>query len=207
MTARPLDASATENQTCAEADTPKKFISISLPKQVGGKESAHFFTKDRKERAAVTLPPHFKVRDLDGVEQDVGYATFFCSKSQLVSFKNDAVYYHVGQPETNKDGEPWVVNLKKTTGHWENPEAESAADRGKWVVEDISYIHCTAREMQRAADACREKRREYAQARAQEREGESPRHPPRLGQAQREATTASENLSSERKACSPSQTR
>lgn len=188
-------AEETTNQVAQEGQAPAANATrpereyIPFPKAgYQGQELIRPFTgKDGRNWVEVKLPPHMpEVRNVDGETVDVSNRKFIVAGGEAVAvqtskgelgvrtgsvtaWNNDPNYKEVSFPKTNKDGQPWNIELRKDIGHWENPDAEGPA-RGKWIKdgEAVDRVE-VATQLAPAMDTYRQQRREYMQQKSESR--------------------------------------
>ncbi len=160
----PAPEGARSAEKAAEAQPRPRGVSVSVPKEVSGRDAVRMWTNPRngKEMAEVTLPPHASVGG-----KDASFHRFSVESRFLKAFGNDPGYYHVLFPKTSRDGSPWTVTLQKKEGHWERPGAPKG-ERGAWIVDAASSLKVSSASLAEAMDGFREERRAWAAAQPRE---------------------------------------
>lgn len=140
-------------------------VSVSIPKQIAGRDNIRFFqTKQGKELAAMKLPPHTNLIDTAGQEHQSGFFELVVPADAVRTYKNDPGYYQVGFPRTNREGEAWEVRLTRSEGRYENPDATTPEERGQWIEEEQLEVIATPEALKSCMEAYRTDVREYAEA-------------------------------------------
>ena len=160
----PAPEGARSAEKAAEAQPRPRGVSVSVPKEVSGRDAVRMWTNPRngKEMAEITLPPHASVGG-----KDASFHRFSVESRFLKAFDNDPGYYHVLFPKTSRDGSPWTVTLQKKEGHWERPGAPKG-ERGAWIVDAASSLKVSSASLAEAMDGFREERRAWAAAQPRE---------------------------------------
>lgn len=129
-----------------------KGTTIHVPQTYGGRSSVSRYTRnsDGALRAAVTLPPGTVVPLQDGTTFDASYHQIRVSNNQLSTSKDGG--YDIWLPLENRDGQTAEVLLSKSTGHYENPDGATRAERGQWIVDETSEVRVPVEALKEAID-------------------------------------------------------
>lgn len=156
----------------------------------------HSFAYERDgaavDRIALKLPRHTpEVATVDGGRANVSGMTLFANASSVREWDNDPAYYHVSVPSKNAAGEPWVLDLRWSQGHWEDPAGATRAEKGEYVVDAEGAERVLASELSEKLQQRRTAMKDYARQRRQEH---ARPQPPRVRAEGGRCTQASEEL-------------
>lgn len=142
-----------EERAAAQApDTQVEYDHVPIPKTgyQGQELFREFKGRDGRDWIQVKMPPHTpEVMNLAGETVDISNRTFLVPGGEpqaviaengsrgvrtgtVTAWENDPGYKQVAFPKANREGEPWTVEMRMESGHWEHPEMEGK-ERGKWI--------------------------------------------------------------------------
>ena len=153
-------------ENAVESQNPTTFVHVTVPSKIGQDRSAvrtYAVDPEKPRRAEITLPAHAGITMADGTKKDVSFYKLQLNESAVKQFINDQGYLSLSFPAANKEGNPWMIRLSQSQGHWENPEA-TGEERGRWIEDLRETVSVPVEQFKQDMEALREQRREYAKS-------------------------------------------